>query len=685
VSLQTTSVSLLPGVGPQRLKTLALLGISTIADLLEYYPFRYEDRNTQPGRELDDGTRVTVRVTIDGMAGLKYKGKRQSTLIAPVVTEDYRRLHAVWFNQPYLKNQLTPGRKMTITGKYDSKRRSITVAHHDFVIAGETVHSDRIVPVYNVKADITPKFLRGLLLPAIKKYGVEVEERIPMALRQKYKLVDRHAALEQIHFPKNSETLKQARRRLIFEEFFLFQLKLQAFRWIHRHEQPGIAHEVPADVYERFVAPLPYELTGAQQRVAREILSDMQSRVPMNRLVQGDVGSGKTILAFFALYLAYLAGNQGALMVPTEILAEQHVRAARELLEPLGCRIGLLVGSQREKERRQVLEDLESGAIDIVIGTHALLEAGVQFKSLSLVVTDEQHRFGVEQRSIFRQKGHAPDVLFMSATPIPRTLAMSIFGDLEVSLVDEMPAGRQPIQTYWITPDKEERALRFIRNELVKGRQAYIVCPLVEESEKVEGVVNATDLYNMLREWFAGYEVGLMHGKLKPAEKEEVMRRFTAGEIKVLVSTTVIEVGVNVPNATAMMVYNAERFGLAQLHQLRGRVGRGEHASSCILLSKPDNEAGVERMKAMVATQNGFVLAEKDLQLRGPGEFFGVRQSGIPEFKIGDLLADAKIMEVARQEVGVCIQSPDFWTLPAFAPLVDYLKNEKVLLQRAGD
>jgi ATP-dependent DNA helicase RecG len=685
VSLEQTSISVLPGVGPQRQRTLGLLGIHTVADLISYFPFRYEDRNAQAGRELDDGARVTVRVTVDGMPGVKYRGKRASTTMVPVVTDDVRRLHAVWFNQPYVKDQLQPGRKMTITGKYDAKRRSVTVQHHDFVVAGETVHSNRIVPVYNVKADITPKILRNLLAAGLKQYAEQITELLPSAIRQRYKLIDRVQALQQIHYPKDGEHLHQARRRLVFEEFFLFQLKLQAFRWLHRHEQPGISHEVSDERLAPFYECLPFAMTGAQQRVSGEILADMRSKVPMNRLVQGDVGSGKTILAFLALYSAVQAGHQGALMVPTEILAEQHYRAAQELLEPLGIRVGMLVGSQKEKERRHALAEIEDGTMQVVIGTHALLEEGVKFRSLSLVVTDEQHRFGVEQRSIFRQKGHAPDVLFMSATPIPRTLAMSVFGDLDVSIVDELPAGRQPIQTYWITPDKEERALRFVRNELVKGRQAYIVCPLVEESDKVEGVVNATDLYEMLKEWFAGYEVGLMHGKLKPAEKEEVMRRYTNNEIQVLVSTTVIEVGVNVPNATMMMVYNAERFGLAQLHQLRGRVGRGEHASACILMSKPDTEAGIERMKAMVATQDGFVLAEKDLHLRGPGEFFGVRQSGIPEFKLGDLLSDAKIMQVARSEVQSCLQTADFWTLPAFGPLVNYLKEEKVLLQRAGD
>ncbi|ARU62392.1 ATP-dependent DNA helicase RecG [Tumebacillus avium] len=685
MTLATAPVSVLPGVGPQRLRTLGLLGIFTLLDLITYYPFRYEDRNAQPGRELEHGARVTVRVTIDGAAGVKYRGKRASTTISPVVTEDYRRLHAVWFNQPYVKDQLKPGRKMTITGKYDANRRSITVTTHDFAVAGETVHSNRIVPVYNVKADITPKILRNLIAQAVKTYSAEIPELLPLVLRQKYRLIDRIEAVNEIHFPTNSDTLHQARRRLIFEEFFLFQLKLQAFRWIHRHEQPGVAHTAPDDAVSQFVQKLPFEMTGAQKRVAGEILRDMQSKMPMNRLVQGDVGSGKTILAFLAAYVAFLSGHQGAILVPTEILAEQHFRSAVELLEPLGVKSVLLVGSQKEKERREVLAEIESGEAHVIIGTHALLEEGVRFRSLSVVITDEQHRFGVEQRSIFRQKGHAPDVLFMSATPIPRTLAMSVFGDLDVSLVDELPAGRKPIQTFWITPDKEERSLRFIRSELAKGRQAYIVCPLVEESEKVEGVVNATDLYAMLKDWFAGFEVGLMHGKLRPAEKEEVMRSFVDNETQVLVSTTVIEVGVNVPNATVMMVYNAERFGLAQLHQLRGRVGRGEHASSCILMSKPDTEAGEERMKAMVATQNGFILAEKDLELRGPGEFFGVRQSGIPEFKIGDLLQDAKIMQVARDEVQTCIRTPDFWTLPNYSQLVDFLKQEKVLLQRAGD
>jgi ATP-dependent DNA helicase RecG len=685
VTMGSTPVSVLPGVGPQRQRTLGLLGISTLEDLLTYYPFRYEDRSVQPGRELVHGSRVTVRVTVDGQAGVKYRGRRASTTIVPVVTDDYRRLHAVWFNQPYVKDQLKPGRKMTITGKYDANRRSITVATHDFAVAGETVHSDRIVPVYYVKADLTPKILRNLIAQAVKTYAKDLPELLPLHLRQKYRLIDRVDAIREIHFPKNSDTLHQARRRLIFEEFFLFQLKLQAFRYIHRHEQPGVAHTVPLEALKKFTERLPFEMTGAQKRVAEEILRDMTSKVPMNRLVQGDVGSGKTILAFLAVYAAFLSGHQGAILVPTEILAEQHYRSAVELLEPLGVNIALLVGSQKEKERREILARVASGQTNVVIGTHALLEEGVQFHSLTVVVTDEQHRFGVEQRSIFRQKGHAPDVLFMSATPIPRTLAMSVFGDLDVSVVDELPAGRKPIQTFWITPDKEERSLRFIRGELAKGRQAYIVCPLVEESEKVEGVVNATDLYGMLKDWFAGFEVGLMHGKLRPAEKEDVMRRFVNNEIQVLVSTTVIEVGVNVPNATVMMVYNAERFGLAQLHQLRGRVGRGEHLSYCILMSKPDTEAGEERMKAMVATQNGFVLAEKDLELRGPGEFFGVRQSGIPDFKIGDLLQDAKIMQVAREEVQNCIKSPDFWTLPAYAGLVHYLKQEKVLLQRAGD
>lgn len=682
-SLQSP-VNHIPGVGPSRERDLARLGIHTVEDLIHYYPFRYEDRTVQPGQSLAHNARVTVQAVIQAPPAVRYKGRR-SIMTVQVKTADGVPMVAVWFNQLFLRDKLRPGNEVTLTGKYDARRRSLAVAHYEFGRKGQSVHSNRVVPIYEVRGELTPKVLRSILHKALKQYLPHVPELLPSSLVAKYKLIPKRDALLQIHLPKDGEDLRQARRRLVFEEFFLFQLKLQAFRHLHKTDRPGVAHVFKKEQWTDFLRLLPFELTGGQKRVIREILLDMRSPYPMNRLLQGDVGSGKTIVAFCAMFAAYLSGYQAAMMVPTEILAEQHYGSAVRLLAPLGLRIGLLTGGIKEKERKDLLDRLAVGETDIVIGTHALLEEGVEFANLSLVVTDEQHRFGVEQRSIFRQKGHHPDVLFMSATPIPRTLAMTLFGDLDVSVLEQMPEGRKPIRTYWVTSDREERVIRFLRSELSKGRQAYIVAPLVEESQKMEGVENAVDLYNRLLEPLAGFRAGLMHGRLPPREKEEVMRLFKQNEIQVLVSTTVIEVGVNVPNATVMVIYNADRFGLAQLHQLRGRVGRGEHESTCILVADPVSETGKERMQAMVSTQNGFVLAEKDLELRGPGEFFGVRQSGMPEFRLGDLVADAHIMKIGRMEAQKLMKSKDFWILPEYRELVEYLKKEKILKSPVQD
>lgn len=676
-SLQSP-VNYIAGVGPSKEKDLARLGIYTVEDLLFYFPFRYDDRTVQSARELQHLSRVTVRAVVQAPPAVRHKGRR-AVMTVQVKTTDGLPMAAVWFNQLFLRDKLRPGTEITLTGKYDARRRSMVVEHYEFSHDAQSVHSNRLVPIYEVRGQLTPKVLRSILTKALKQYEPEISEILPHSLRIKYKLLAKRDSLLQIHLPTDRESLRQARRRLVFEEFFLFQLRLQAFRYMHKHDQPGIAHSFTKEQWTELLQALPFALTEGQKQVIREILLDMRSPQPMNRLLQGDVGSGKTIVAFCAMYAAYLSGYQSAMMVPTEILAEQHHESANRLLAPLGLRIGLLTGSLKEKARKETLDQLASGQLDMVIGTHALLEEGVEFANLSLVVTDEQHRFGVEQRSIFRQKGHHPDVLFMSATPIPRTLAMSLFGDLDVTVLDQMPEGRKPIRTHWVHSSEEDKVLKFIRRELAKGRQAYVVAPLIEESEKIEGVENAVDLYNRLLEPMAGFKMGLMHGKLTAREKEEVMRKFKANEIQVLISTTVIEVGVNVPNATAMVIYNADRFGLAQLHQLRGRVGRGEHASSCILIADPLTDAGVERMQAMTSTQNGFVLAEKDLELRGPGEFFGIRQSGMPEFRLGDLVADAHIMKVAREEAQTLLESKEFWLMPEYQSLVQYLKDEKVL------
>jgi ATP-dependent DNA helicase RecG len=678
MSLKEIPVEYIPGIGPARKRDLESLGIHTVEDLLHYYPFRYEDRTLIDAEALADGMRVTVRGVVNGAASVRFKGRR-TTLRVPFTTDRNVHLTAVWFNQPYLKEQLFPGRALTITGKYDAKRRSIVVSSHEWNKQAEAVHSGRVVPVYRVRGELTTKQLRSFILHALDAYQAQIIDPIPFSIRQKYKLLDRAEAIRLMHFPKDGNSVKQARRRLIFEEFFLFQCSLQAFRYLHRAENKGIAHPCKGTEVREFLDTLPFELTEAQQRVCKEIIYDLRSPIAMTRLVQGDVGSGKTVIAFLAMYLMKCDQYQSALMVPTEILAEQHYRSALSILDKLGCKGALLTGRLRETQKRDILQKLACGELDYVIGTHALLEENVQFKQLGLVITDEQHRFGVGQRGIFRQKGHNPDVLFMSATPIPRTMAMTLFGDLDVSMIDQMPAGRIPIKTYWFTPDREQECLRLVRKELAKGRQAYIVCPLIEESEHVEDVESARQVYERMIEELAGFEVGLMHGKLTSTDKEQVMESFLAGTIQALVSTTVIEVGVNVPNATVMVIYNAERFGLSTLHQLRGRVGRGEHASYCMLLADPQTQTGRERMRAMVETTDGFVLAEKDLQLRGPGEFFGFRQSGLPEFKIGDIVADVRVMQVARQEVATLLQDPSFWILPEYQGIIEYLKKQQVL------
>ncbi|MNU75220.1 ATP-dependent DNA helicase RecG [compost metagenome] len=465
---------------------------------------------------------------------------------------------------------------------------------------------------------------------------------------------------------------------MVYEELFLFQLKLQAYRAMNHERMDGVQHTVDNATVREFVRSLPFELTDAQKKVELEILKDMRSPFCMNRLLQGDVGSGKTVIAAIALYAAVKSGCQGAFMVPTEILAEQHVRSLTKLFEPFGITVGLLTGSVTGRRRKDLLAALQMGLIDVVVGTHALIQEEVYFRSLSLVVTDEQHRFGVNQRSILRRKGFNPDVLTMTATPIPRTLAITAFGDMDVSTLSERPKGRKPISSYWVKHDKMDRVLGFISREIGQGRQAYLICPLIEESEKLD-VQNAIDLYVSMSQAFPDFKVGLLHGRMTAAEKEEVMREFYANEVQLLVSTTVVEVGVDVPNATLMIIMDADRFGLSQLHQLRGRVGRGEHASYCVLIADPKSEVGQERMKVMTDTDDGFEVARRDLELRGPGDFFGTKQSGVPEFRIADMVSDFAVLEAAREDAASLVGEEAFWTSPVYSPLRHYLQREQIL------
>jgi ATP-dependent DNA helicase RecG len=665
----------LKGIGEETAEALAEMKILTVQDLLEYFPYRYEDYSLRDLTEVKHEEKVTVEGKVHSEPSLVYYGRKKSKLTIRLFVGNYL-IKVVFFNQPYLKNKIIMNETITVTGKWDAHRQTITANEMQM---GPNAKSKDFEPIYSLKGKITTKGMRKFINIALQQYGHFIEENLPQALVNKYRLLNRRDALIAMHFPNNQEDVKQARRRFVYEEFLLFQLKMQALRKFEREHSPGISQTSNITKVKEFIENLPFPLTAAQKRVVNEIFTDLKSPLRMNRLLQGDVGSGKTVVAAIGLYASVTAGFQGALMVPTEILAEQHTESLKGLLTPFDVRCELLTGSVKGKRRRETLEELAEGKIDILIGTHALIQDEVTFHKLGFVITDEQHRFGVEQRRVLREKGENPDVLFMTATPIPRTLAITVFGEMDVSIIDELPAGRKTIETYWAKPEMLERVLAFVEKELIKGHQAYVICPLIEESDKLD-VQNAIDVHTTLTHYFQNrYKVGLMHGRLSSDEKDTVMKAFSANEVQVLVSTTVVEVGVNVPNATMMVIYDAERFGLSQLHQLRGRVGRGSEQSFCILLAAPKSEVGQERMKIMTETNDGFVLSEKDLELRGPGDFFGKKQSGIPEFKVADMVHDYRALETARNDATILIQSKTFWTSPEYEYLRKQLEETGVL------
>lgn len=670
-------VTRLPGVGEERAQDLESLGLVSVGDLLEHFPSRYEDYRVRDLTDVKDGERVTLVGTVYGEPSVRFYGKRKSRISVRMVINRIV-VTAVWFNQPYVKKRLAPGKEIMVTGKWDKHKLQVVVSEMTEPDSPRARARGELMPVYPLGGDVTMSFLRKTIQRALDLYGKHVQEILPEYLVSRYKLMPRAEAIRAIHQPAHAEEGRLARRRLMFEELFLFQIKIQAYRRISRQQLAGEAQAVPLEDVRQFVRSLPFSLTEAQKRAVKEILDDMQAPYAMNRLLQGDVGSGKTVVAAIALYATVKAGYQGALMVPTEILAEQHLQSLQKLLESHGVQVALLTGSLSAKARREVLGALQMGLLDVVVGTHALIQEDVYFNRLGLVITDEQHRFGVEQRRILRSKGLSPDVLFMTATPIPRTLAITAFGDMDVSTIDQMPAGRKPVQTTWARHEQFHAVLERMREELRKGHQAYVICPLIEESEKLD-VQNAIDVHAQLTTFFPEYRIGLMHGRLPAKEKEEVMQAFAAGRTHVLVSTTVVEVGVNVPNATFMVVYDAERFGLAQLHQLRGRVGRGAEQSYCVLIADPKTEIGKERMRIMCETNDGFELSQRDLELRGPGDFFGTKQSGLPEFKVADMVADYKALEVARQEAAALVATESFWQEEEYEPLRAYLRKEGIL------
>lgn len=661
-------VTVLAGVGQKRADSLASLGIHTIEDLLTYYPFRYEDIQERNLNEIQDQEKVTLKGLVVSPPVMSRFGYKKSRLQFRMMQE-HEVFNVSFFNQPYLKDKVILSEEIAVYGKWDAKRKAL----NGMKILGSQSPDD-FSPIYHVNKSIRQTTLVDLIRRGFSEYGDLIEENLPLSLIEKYRLLDRPTAVRSMHFPQNHEENHQAKRRIVFEEFFFFQMQLQGLKKAEKSEKNGLEILYDVERLKQFTKKLPFELTTAQKRVTNEICRDLRNPHHMQRLLQGDVGSGKTVVAAIALYATVTAGFQGALMVPTEILAQQHMESLSQLFDPNEVTVALLTGSTKAKERRELLERLENGEIDIVVGTHALIQEGVAFQNLGLVITDEQHRFGVNQRKVLREKGWRPDVLFMTATPIPRTLAITAYGEMDVSVIDELPAGRIPIETRWVRTPQLDSVLEWTYKELRRGHQMYVICPLIEESEALD-VKNAVEIYEKLRELFAPeYEVGLLHGKMKNQEKDQIMETFKENQLQILVSTTVIEVGVNVPNATVMLIMDADRFGLAQLHQLRGRVGRGSVASYCILVANPKNELGVERMKIMTETTNGFILSEKDLELRGPGEVFGFRQSGLPEFAIADLVTDGNVLEVAREEAAAIWQIKDWQLLPEYQPLTAKLQ-----------
>lgn len=668
-------VTSLKGVGSGTATALHELGIETLEDLVMTFPYRHEDFRLKNLAETPHNERVTVEGRVESEPSLLFLGKNKSRLQVRLLAGQHL-IKAVFFNQAYLKTKLELGQVVTVTGKWDRGRQVVNVTTFS---SGPKTDQQDFEPVYSLKGTINQKTFRKFMRLALDELAQVLIDVLPESLRITYRLPGISEALEGIHFPQNVDHSKNARRRFVYEELLIFQLKMQAIKKVRKEQNKGNSVAYDNNQLKKLIETLPYELTNAQKRVVNEICRDLKEPHRMNRLLQGDVGSGKTVVAAISLYAVITAGYQGALMAPTEILAEQHASSLDEWLSPMGVRMALLTGSTKTKARRIVLENLEAGNIDLLIGTHALIQPDVLFNQLGLVITDEQHRFGVEQRRVLKEKGENPDVLFMTATPIPRTLAITAFGEMDVSIIDEMPAGRKEIDTHWMKEDQLHKIIVRLTRELANGRQAYIICPLIEESEKLD-VQNVVDVYTMMSAALGkDYTVGLMHGRLHSDEKEGVMREFSEGKVQVLVSTTVVEVGVNVPNATFMIIFDAERFGLAQLHQLRGRVGRGEHQSYCILLADPKSEEGKERMMSMTETNDGFVLAEKDLELRGPGDFFGRKQSGLPEFKVADLVHDYRALNTAKVDAEKMLNSVDFWHSEEMEGLRSVLINSKVL------
>ncbi|MGW7975626.1 ATP-dependent DNA helicase RecG [Staphylococcus xylosus] len=648
-------LSQIKGLGPKRLAVLNELNIYTVEDLILYLPTRYEDNTVIDLNEAEDQATVTVVGEVYSTPTVAFFGRNKSKLTVHIMVNNIA-VKCTFFNQPYLKKKIELHGTVTVKGKWDRRKQEINGNRMFF--NQQVTESAQFEPVYRIKEGIKQKPLRDMIRQVLDQ--VTIHEWLSAELREKYKLESLENTIKALHFATDKASLLKARRTYAFTELFMFELRMQWLNRLEKTSDEAIEVDYDINLVKHFIDSLPFELTDAQKHSVNEIFRDLKAPIRMHRLLQGDVGSGKTVVAAICMYALKTAGFQSALMVPTEILAEQH---AESLVDIFGDRmnVALLTGSVKGKKRQLLLDQLNNNEIDCLIGTHALIQDDVKFNNVGLVITDEQHRFGVNQRQLLREKGAMTNVLFMTATPIPRTLAISVFGEMDVSSIKQLPKGRKPIITSWSKHEAYESVLNQMTTELKKGRQAYVICPLIESSEHLEDVQNVVELYESLQAYYGTDKVGLLHGKMHSVEKDEVMQKFSNHEIDILVSTTVVEVGVNVPNATFMMIYDADRFGLSTLHQLRGRVGRSEHQSYCVLIASPKTETGIERMNIMTQTTDGFELSERDLEMRGPGDFFGVKQSGLPDFLVANVVEDYKMLEVARDEAAELIQTGIFF------------------------
>jgi ATP-dependent DNA helicase RecG len=671
-----TEVQYVKGVGTKLAQVLSKLNIYTLGDLLFHLPRRYEDR--RQFRKIAHA-RIGEAVTVSGkLVTVDNVKVRNLTLTKAYLDDGSGVLELVWYNQPYMKDTLNKLRNSQIVAYGIIKESPYGLQMEtpewedlpDGADPDSLLSVNRIVPIYPLTEGIRQKRMRQIIWNAVQ-YAHLAPEILPRSVRERLGLMPIQHALQQIHFPDSEQAIDPARQRLVFEEFFLMQLGVGMQRQRTRQER-GIAMRIDADRLNEMLHRLvPFDLTNAQKRVISEIWSDMAQPHPMNRLLQGDVGSGKTIVAAAAILAAVDNQYQAAMMAPTEILAEQHYINLHRLFQPLGISVELLVGRLSNKQRQQARERIATGRGMVAVGTHALIQEGVEFARLGLAIIDEQHRFGVLQRAALRDKGVMPHVLVMTATPIPRTLTLTLYGELDVSIIDELPPGRKPVRTHWKTPEERLKVYAGVRKLIEEGRQAYVICPLIDESDKLQVRAAEQMAEHLQKDVFPDLRVGLLHGRMKPAEKEAVMDAFRAGELDILVSTTVIEVGVDVPNAAAIVIEDADRFGLAQLHQLRGRVGRSDHQSYCILIANPKSDDGQRRMEIMTRTNNGFLIAEEDLRIRGPGEIYGTRQSGMPSFRVADLVKDMRLLEVARQEAFHLLEQDPDLSRPEHAALLE--------------